>query len=754
MYIPETLLRIPTWCLADPKTKYPFSAIDSEGIKHDHTDKLITAYQYSPKQIEAIQNGSLRAGFVLKRELGITVIDIDGKHYEKNPERFNRLIESFGTYTERSQSGTGFHVWCRGVLLDSGRRFNELEMYCDKRYIMLTGDSVGNLYLEDRQSLLDELIATAPKSSAVVDFQLLEVPPNTTDEIVLQNARKASNGDKFTFLYDQYQQGDFVKLSRPSQSECDDALIEMLCFYSPSNEQVIRLFKGSKLYRPHLHNKGNDYIKRSLLRSRNRQELDKQRTEELLQMITTSKVKVKAPKQYVIPELTCPPGFVGYLATEMLARSQNVVPCAAYVSALAMVTGLVSGAFLTPTDAGLNGYYVVMSLSGVGKDAIFTTTHDIMEQIQNNVTLSGILKAKLTDYLDFSVYGSARALYKNLSHNNRLGFTHYNREFGEDFTELCTMRYDAPQVKEARRLFTSLFTIGRIGDVVYSDKENNVEGNEQGCAYTTIGDAIASNVFDFLNEKALRSGLLSRFTFVEFEGESVTNENRSFAPYPMPLLEHLVNLLNHTIISRVPSAHNFNPARVRVAMDEGAYALQARFKQLQLEQIKGVEQEAYRQKWIRQHEKALRVASVLAIADNHTLPVIRECHMQWAIDLMMHSLNVFEKREEVGEVGDVENEWDSATKRLYDLCAEIVRDGKQYKDKKVEKLAGFGVISHSYLSARSSSIAVFRKAKNANLIRKHAIDELIKCGNLQIIQLNVVSGFESERGTFYKFVAD
>jgi hypothetical protein len=75
------------------------------------------------------------------------------------------IIKEIGSYTELSQSGTGWHIIVKdcGLTVDGGRK-KRVEMYCHRRYFCITGDratgctearavSLANLYqgmVEDR----------------------------------------------------------------------------------------------------------------------------------------------------------------------------------------------------------------------------------------------------------------------------------------------------------------------------------------------------------------------------------------------------------------------------------------------------------------------------------------------------------------------------------------------------------------------------------------------------------------------------
>lgn len=50
------------------------------------------------------------------------------------------VVSSLSSYTERSPSRTGLHIYCRGVLPTGGNRKGDYEFYDRGRYLTITGD--------------------------------------------------------------------------------------------------------------------------------------------------------------------------------------------------------------------------------------------------------------------------------------------------------------------------------------------------------------------------------------------------------------------------------------------------------------------------------------------------------------------------------------------------------------------------------------------------------------------------------------
>jgi hypothetical protein len=100
-------------------------------------------------------------GVVLTAEGGITCLDLDRVlEGDQLDPRAARLVQAWESWTERSPSGTGLHVFVRGQL-PKAIKGEQIEVYARDRYIALTGWHWPGTpdTLHDRQALLDRLSA-------------------------------------------------------------------------------------------------------------------------------------------------------------------------------------------------------------------------------------------------------------------------------------------------------------------------------------------------------------------------------------------------------------------------------------------------------------------------------------------------------------------------------------------------------------------------------------------------------------------
>ena len=70
------------------------------------------------------------------------------------------IIKHTNSYTEKSKSGRGVHIFLKGMLPFSGRNNQEgVEIYCEKRYFITTGKVILNLdKIEQNQEGIDYVL--------------------------------------------------------------------------------------------------------------------------------------------------------------------------------------------------------------------------------------------------------------------------------------------------------------------------------------------------------------------------------------------------------------------------------------------------------------------------------------------------------------------------------------------------------------------------------------------------------------------
>lgn len=159
------------------------------------------------------------------------------------------IIDELDSYTERSPSGTGFHIIVAGDVPSDGNRNGTIEMYDSHRYFTVTGDHVSGTpstveYRTDRlQTIHRDYISEFTPDTA---SSHPESPSDSQlqDQELLEKAQTAANGEKFQALWN----GDTSGYQ--SHSEADQALCTMLAFWTGGDPRRIeQLFSQSGLVR-------------------------------------------------------------------------------------------------------------------------------------------------------------------------------------------------------------------------------------------------------------------------------------------------------------------------------------------------------------------------------------------------------------------------------------------------------------------------------------------------------------------------
>jgi len=187
------------------------------------------------------------------------VLDADGHLRDDCPWAQNIMRALSGrAYVEVSPSGTGLHLITRGELPPGGRKksFSALggkvgyELYDSGKYFAFTGHAHAGS------------AAPLPSSKRLARLHTQLFPParegtngktdmsgfsemGIEDGQLLEKARTAKNGAKFSRLFDQGDTSGY-----PSQSEADLALCSLLAFWTQGDAgRVDCLFRQSRLYR-------------------------------------------------------------------------------------------------------------------------------------------------------------------------------------------------------------------------------------------------------------------------------------------------------------------------------------------------------------------------------------------------------------------------------------------------------------------------------------------------------------------------
>ena len=238
-------------------TKIPINANNGYGAKSNDEETWVSF----DEAIEKVEYFNCQGvGFMLGN--GYFGVDID--HAIDDKELIDEFASSLKSYTERSQSGQGIHIICKGVLPVGSRRKGNIEMYDSARFFAMTGDVIEEYDFngvfdrtEEIKPLFEKYLNPKPvdkpakKGSYVYRKEdigpkgLNKRPASLTNDEVIQKAMESKNGSLFNCLYYGQWEGIYK-----SQSEADAAFCSMLAFWTNKNaSQMDEIFRSSRLYR-------------------------------------------------------------------------------------------------------------------------------------------------------------------------------------------------------------------------------------------------------------------------------------------------------------------------------------------------------------------------------------------------------------------------------------------------------------------------------------------------------------------------
>ena len=190
-------------------------------------------------------------GFVFSPDDPYVGVDIDHCIDDNNllSADAKTIVNTIKSYTEKSQSGTGIHVICKGTLPEGARRNTHtgVEMYSDKRFFVVTGDK------------LSKTSAIAERPAEIIDMYNGYVAKNTKSMLGSKSSNPSQSNvsyetiigmlpkkkkEKFLSLWE----GNIAEYNN-DHSAADLALCSLLAYYTKSSEKTDELFRHSGLYR-------------------------------------------------------------------------------------------------------------------------------------------------------------------------------------------------------------------------------------------------------------------------------------------------------------------------------------------------------------------------------------------------------------------------------------------------------------------------------------------------------------------------
>ncbi len=331
-----------------------------------------------------------------------------------------------------------------------------------------------------------------------------------------------------------------------------------------------------------------------------------------------------------------PPGFLGQIAKYLFCHAPSPVPEYAIATAIAFFSGICGRGWIY-SGTGLNHDIIVLGESGTGKNIVHQGIANVSRQMSGTPIGTFIVNAKMA---------SAQALLKNLAGNpcflqltgevGKMYRAYAKSRHGDNLDELFTVKLD---------LWERSGPDGSAVGILYSNADNNVETyGVNGIAHSTLGESTPPVFYGAITTDMMIDGQLSRLWIIEYEGADPAFNEHRLHDLPKPWVLYLADLIRAAAarIAQQPIDHTAEAAAlIRKFSDE-----------CREEKLNAGRDPAQRQLWVRAYEKVIRLAGLLAVADNYVLPKIDVPHVEWAIDMLRHANLTVQRRVCDGDISD------------------------------------------------------------------------------------------------------
>lgn len=204
-------------------------------------------------------------GFAVTPETGLVFIDLDhviDKDTGIISPSAHEIVEKMNSYVEYSQSRNGLHIYAKGRKISNVCRAGFLEIYDQGRFACITNDPYGEIRpIREATAEITEICDQYLPKPSPQHIPHRE-PPSVIleDEVLLRIASSAKNGEKFKRLYFD---GNIAEYGG-DESAADQALMNLLVFYTRDEDQLERLFSNSAFGQRNKWGNRPDYRRRTI----------------------------------------------------------------------------------------------------------------------------------------------------------------------------------------------------------------------------------------------------------------------------------------------------------------------------------------------------------------------------------------------------------------------------------------------------------------------------------------------------------
>lgn len=692
-------------------------------------------------------------GFVLTSSDPLSCIDLDNpedpKHkltaeeIAKAHTLHQQIFHQFNSYSERSPSGKGLHIWVVGTVPTNKKNSKAcVEIYSHSRFITITGWSHHAVPIADRNSLLNSLWEQMGGTKPVEPTSIIDGPETLDDWAICNKAAQGANGngELFQRLYQGQYEGQ-------TQSEADLSLCNIIAFYTDSREQVGRIFRASALgqrkkaqrddYLFHetwgIVTKAFDRKGPMLADIQNCIVESKQREEESQDEIDSDE---PTPVDWM---KLAPPGLMGEVANFIYKNAYNPMPEVAVAASIAYIAGI-CGRSWNYSNTGLNQYIILLAETGQGKEAAAQGMDRLTHEVIKTMPAFGA-------FIGSAGIASAEALLKQLSETPC--FLSHKGEFGM-WLQKITGKYARQNEINLRGMLLDLYTKSGYTQTlrgnIYSDRSKNVP-NIPSPAFTLFGDSTQQEFYKALDEDNIGEGLVSRFTTIQCNASRPSfNSNHGKTPIDPEMITKIKRLADLAF-----QLEKLAPITVQETPD--AHKSQHDYREECLDKLWSDNQSPIGKIWSRAHLRVLRIAALAAVSRCPDMPMVELEDIEWAKVIVTHSVEVIAHKFRQGEVGQKLNlnlEQRVVMGRLIRKYCHSTYNEKWMKLYGIDKpMFEARVVTNRYLQANVSNVACYRNDKFPLLAYKNIVQSFIEDGNLSKFDLSKTAGSRRQGTAFY-----
>ncbi|MFD1217135.1 DUF3987 domain-containing protein [Microbulbifer celer] len=351
-----------------------------------------------------------------------------------------------------------------------------------------------------------------------------------------------------------------------------------------------------------------------------------------------------------------PLGVAGELAKSIYCASYLPQQEVSILATLALLSGVTGRVYRTPTNATLSQYYLLVSKTGTGKDELHKHIPPLIRYSKMPAADRFIMQERFV---------SRQALHKRLLESP--GFLAMHPEVGKRFATIASPRTQGGPDHEFGNMLTEAYEKQFLEGITRAKAEDSFSGVEWP-ALSFVGDTTPGALYRALTPEMMEDGFFSRFLTMTVTTDRPQSNKEGILYLDPPTRRAWVSLVGQSLT--LDRAQPLQPITV-----EYGPSTEERFDEFE---------EKCRQKviaanrddditgaavWNRAHIKALKVASLLAVADNCQQPKINLANTVWAIGLVQRDARTFLDRVEAGDVGDGD---DVRQKKVLEICKRVI----------------------------------------------------------------------------------